>query len=116
VKSCDFDLILLLELFEPLLVLIDFVSEDSVHLLSLQELVDHVAYVSVARSLFDLLESLFDSLVFFHFLLHLAFQELTPQLLNHKVITLLDLVGVLAVVLGVFSDLGLSVNSVFALL
>jgi hypothetical protein len=66
--------------------------------------------------LLNLLESLFNGLVFLHFLFHLALEELTPELLDHKVTTLFNFVSILAIVLGVLSNLGLSINTVFTLL
>lgn len=115
-ESLSFNFILLLQLLESLFILVDFVPEHCVHLLSLKEFIHHVTYVSVASSLLNLLECFLNSLVFFHFLLHLALQELTPQLLDHEAVALLDLVSVFAVVLSVFSNLGLSVNTIFTLL
>ena len=115
-ESLSLNFILLLQSLVPLLILIDFVPEHCVHLLSLKEFVNHVTYVSVASSLLNLLESLLDGLVLLHFLLHLAFQELTPQLLDHEAVALFDLVSILAVVLSIFSNLGLSVNTILALL
>jgi hypothetical protein len=116
VEPYSFSVILLFKLLKSFFVLVDFVSENGVHLLSLKEFAHHIANVSVSSSRLNLEESLLNSIIFFHFLLHLALKELTPELLHHKVIALLDLVSILAVVLSVFSDLGLSVNAIFTLL
>lgn len=79
-----FDLVFDLELLVFVLFLVDFVAEDSVHLLTLEEFVDHLSDIGISSSLLDLLEGTLDLGVLLHLVLHLAFQELTPQFLDHE--------------------------------
>ena len=105
-----------LELLKFTLLLVNFVAENGVHLLASQEFVDHFADICVSCSLLDFLESCLDSGILLHFFVHFPFQELTPQLLHHKRVSLFDLVGILAVVLGSLSDGLLSLETLLALL
>jgi len=76
VEAFFLDLVFDLELLVLLLLLVDFIAEDGIHLLALQELIDHLPNISISRSLLNLLESTFNSSVLGHFFLHLALKEL----------------------------------------
>jgi len=73
-----------LELLILLLLLVNFVAKHCVHLLTLEELVDHLPYISISCGLLDLLECSFDRSILCHFFLHLPFEELTPEFLHHE--------------------------------
>lgn len=105
-----------LELLILLLLLVDFVAKDGVHLLTLEELVDHFSDIGISSGLLDLLECSLDSSVLGHLLLHLPFKELTPQFLHHERVPLLDLICILAVVLGCLGNSLLPLDAFLALL
>jgi hypothetical protein len=109
-------LIFHLKLLKLTLLLVDFVAEDGVHLLTGQELVHHFADICVSRGLLYFLESCLNSGILLHFFVHFPFQELTPQLLHHKRVSLFDFVGVLAVVLSSLGDGLLPLETLLALL
>lgn len=105
-----------LELLILLLLLVDFVAKDGVHLLTLEELVDHFSDIGISSGLLDLLKCSLDSSVLGHLLLHLPFKELTPQFLHHERVPLLDLICILAVVLGCLGNSLLPLDAFLALL
>lgn len=105
-----------LELLILLLLLVDFVAKDGVHLLTLEELVDHFSDIGISSGLLDLLECSLDSSVLGHLLLHLPFKELTPQFLHHERVPLLDLICILAVVFGCLGNSLLPLDAFLALL
>ena len=109
-------LVLHLELLKFTLLLVDLVAEHGVHLLTGEELVDHLTDIGVSCSLLYLLESSLDSSILLHFLVHFPFQELTPEFLDHERIPLFYLVGVFGVVFGSLGDRLLTLETFLALL
>jgi len=101
-------LIFYLELVVLSLTLIGLLNETLVGLLASEELANNFLNIVVTSTSPDLHESVFSFLMRLHLTLHAALEELRPDLLHEALGTHLDFVLILALVLGLFSDLVLS--------
>ena len=77
---------------------------------------DHFLHISIACRSSNFLESIFQMAILVHFVVHLLFQELTPELLDLEVGPRSDLALVSIFVGSCFSDFLLFLNSINSLL
>ena len=111
-----FLVIFLSELIQLLLVFTDSAQELRVRLLPREELVDHFLHIAIACGCSDFLESIFQMSILVHFVVHLLFQELTPEFLNLEVSSGSDLALISVLVGSCFSNFLLFLNSINSLL
>ena len=88
----------------------------AVGLLTGEELVDNLLNISKPSACPDLLEGIFYFVGPLHLTVHLPLHELRPHLLNHKALQHLQLIRVLVLICGCFSNLLLSCNSIHSTL